>query len=57
MAWIADSVVAHREEHGAAVKRDYRKWRSPALERDMEMLVFGEAGTPVIVYPTSERAP
>jgi esterase/lipase superfamily enzyme len=35
------------------LKRDYRKWRSPALERDMEMLVFGEGGTPVIVFPTS----
>lgn len=35
------------------MKRDYRKWHSAALERDMEMLVFGEAGTPVIVYPTS----
>ena len=35
------------------MKRDYRKWHSPAVERDMEMLVFGEAGTPVIVYPTS----
>jgi esterase/lipase superfamily enzyme len=53
MAWVAYGVVAHREEHGAGVKRDYRKWRSPALERDMEMLVFGEAGTPVVVYPTS----
>jgi len=35
------------------MKRDYRKWHSPAVERDMEMLVFGEAGTPVVVYPTS----
>ena len=35
------------------MKRDYRKWWSPALERDMELLVFGEGGTPVLVYPTS----
>ncbi|HUQ41748.1 MAG TPA: alpha/beta fold hydrolase [Candidatus Limnocylindrales bacterium] len=35
------------------MKRDYRKWRSPALEREMELLVFGDRGTPVIVYPTS----
>jgi esterase/lipase superfamily enzyme len=35
------------------VKRDYRRWHSPALERDMEMLVFGDRGSPVIVYPTS----
>jgi esterase/lipase superfamily enzyme len=35
------------------MQRDYRKWWSPALERDMEMLVFGEQGTPVLIYPTS----
>jgi esterase/lipase superfamily enzyme len=35
------------------MKRDYRVWRSPALERDMELLVFGDQGTPVIVFPTS----
>lgn len=35
------------------MKRDYRKWHSSALERDMELLVFGEAGTPVLVFPTS----
>lgn len=33
--------------------RDHRKWWSPALERDMELLVFGERGTPVLVFPTS----
>jgi esterase/lipase superfamily enzyme len=36
------------------MQRDYRKWWSPALERDMEMLVFGGRGTPVLVYPTSQ---
>ncbi|MEA2662088.1 MAG: hypothetical protein QOH08_1660 [Chloroflexota bacterium] len=35
------------------MKRDYRKWHSPALDREMELLVFGERGTPVIVFPTS----
>lgn len=35
------------------MRRDYRKWWSPALERDMELLVFGERGTPVLVFPTS----
>jgi len=33
--------------------RQHRSWWSPALERDMEMLVFGERGTPVLVFPTS----
>jgi esterase/lipase superfamily enzyme len=35
------------------VNRDYRTWFSPALDRDMELLVFGDRGTPVLVYPTS----
>ncbi len=35
------------------MKRDYRKWHSPVLGRDMELLVFGEGGTPVLVFPTS----
>ena len=33
--------------------RDYRKWFSPTLRRDMELLVFGHAGLPVLVFPTS----
>lgn len=35
------------------MQRQHRKWWSPALQRDMEMLVFGERGTPVLVFPTS----
>ncbi|MDQ6858241.1 MAG: alpha/beta hydrolase-fold protein [Chloroflexota bacterium] len=35
------------------MKRDYRKWHSPALDREMELLVFGERGTPTVVFPTS----
>src|SRR6516162_3280704 len=35
------------------MKRDYHKWYSPALHREMELLVFGHAGTPLIVFPTS----
>src|SRR6185503_9378270 len=60
LARCAQRLGAHREEPGlgssqgqGAMKRDYRKWRSPALGRDMEMLVFGDRGTPVLVYPTS----
>ncbi len=33
--------------------REYRKWFSSQLGRDMEMLVFGHAGLSVIVFPTS----
>src|SRR3979490_745961 len=35
------------------MKREYHKWSSPALERDMELLVFGHAGLPVLVFPSS----
>ena len=35
------------------MNREYRKWWSPALGRDMELLVFGDKGTPVLVFPTS----
>jgi esterase/lipase superfamily enzyme len=35
------------------MNREYHKWFSPSLGRDMELLVFGHAGTPVIVFPTS----
>jgi esterase/lipase superfamily enzyme len=35
------------------MERVYRKWWSPALGRDMEILVFGTHGTPVLVFPTS----
>ena len=34
--------------------REYHKWFSPALGRDMELLVFGHAGAPVLVFPTRE---
>jgi esterase/lipase superfamily enzyme len=36
------------------MKREYRKWSSPALGREMELLVFGERGVPVLVFPTSK---
>ncbi len=33
--------------------REYHKWFSPRLQRDMELLIFGHSGTPVLVFPTS----
>ena len=36
--------------------RDHHKWFSRSLNRDMELLVFGHAGPPVIVFPTSMGA-
>ena len=37
-----------------SVHEEYHKWHSPAIGRDFEMLVFGHAGQPVILYPTSK---
>jgi esterase/lipase superfamily enzyme len=36
------------------MKREWHKWYSPRLGRDMEMLVFGHDGLPAIVFPTSQ---
>jgi esterase/lipase superfamily enzyme len=35
------------------MRRDYVKWYSPSLHRDMELLAYGHAGFPVLVFPTS----
>src|SRR5690348_18436398 len=35
------------------MQRDYIKEYSHSLGRDMELLHFGHAGTPVLVFPTS----
>lgn len=34
--------------------RTYHRWDSPILERSMELLVYGHAGAPVLVFPTSQ---
>ena len=36
------------------MNREYHRWYSPSLGRDMEMLVFGHAGARVLVFPTSQ---
>lgn len=35
------------------MNREYHRWHSPALNREMELLVFGHAGAKVLVFPTS----
>lgn len=35
------------------MKREAHHWHSTALQRDMELLVFGESGARVLVFPTS----
>jgi esterase/lipase superfamily enzyme len=36
------------------MKREYYKWYSHELGRDMEMLAYGHEGLPAIVFPTSQ---
>jgi esterase/lipase superfamily enzyme len=33
--------------------REYHKWYSPHLDKEMELLVYGTAGRPVLAFPTS----
>jgi esterase/lipase superfamily enzyme len=35
------------------VHRSHHRWRSRHLNRDMDVLIFGHAGQPFIVFPTS----
>lgn len=35
------------------MQRVYHSWYSPALHRQMELLIFGHGGAPVLVFPTS----
>jgi esterase/lipase superfamily enzyme len=35
------------------MRRDHHSWHSPALNREMELLAAGEAGTPMLVFPTA----
>ena len=34
------------------MKREYHKWFSPNLQRDMELLIYGHAGARVLLFPT-----
>jgi esterase/lipase superfamily enzyme len=36
------------------MKREYHRWHSPSLGRDMEMLVFGHSGARALIFPTSK---
>lgn len=37
------------------MNREYHKWHSPALGREMELLVFGSGGTRVLVFPSRKE--
>jgi len=36
------------------MNREYHKWWSWRLNRDMELLVFGHGGVPIVVFPSSQ---
>jgi esterase/lipase superfamily enzyme len=36
------------------MNREYHRWHSPRLWRDMELLVFGHAGAKVLAFPTRD---
>jgi esterase/lipase superfamily enzyme len=38
----------------SGMNREYLRTRSAILDTEMEMLVFGQAGTPVLVFPTAK---
>jgi esterase/lipase superfamily enzyme len=40
-------------QDGDWLNREYHRWFSPRLGREMELLVFGHGGVPAIVFPTS----
>lgn len=35
------------------MKEEYHKWYSPTLSKEIEMLVFGHAGYPLVLFPTT----
>ncbi len=36
------------------MNREYHRWYSPSLGRDMELLIFGHSGARAVVFPTSK---
>ena len=37
------------------MNREYHKWHSPALDREMELLIFGHAGPRMLVFPSRKQ--
>lgn len=47
------SEVADAVDTRPPINREYHKWHSPRLDREMELLVFGHAGTKILMFPTA----
>src|SRR6266511_3266048 len=48
-----DTHESQRPRRYAHMNREYHKWYSPNLNKDMELLLFGTGGRPVLAFPTS----
>src|SRR5437667_9711376 len=53
MRWLTMTTMATTTITTAEVQRDYIKEYSHSLGRDMELLHFGHAGRPLLVFPAS----
>jgi esterase/lipase superfamily enzyme len=42
-----------RPQNFNALKEEYFKWYSPTLSMDIEMMVYGHWGKPVVIFPTT----
>jgi esterase/lipase superfamily enzyme len=49
---LLEAGMCSLKSKGLAMNREYHKWHSQSLGRDMELLVFGHAGARVVVFPT-----
>ena len=53
MRWFTITTTTMSTTTTPEMQRDYIKEYSPSLGRDMELLHFGHAGRPLLVFPTS----
>ncbi len=48
------SLLLHHSKNGhTTLKQEHLKWYSPVIGKEMEMLVYGHEGYPVIIFPTT----
>ena len=51
---ITNQLISDGSAKGTwSMHREYHRWFSPRLQRDMELLIHGHAGARVLVFPTS----
>lgn len=52
MNWYPEKIEGFSRQI-SRMNREYHKWYSRTLGRDMELLIFGHGGAPLLVFPTS----